>query len=265
MTSTHRNALLCSQVVYLDAKDTFDEAVRGLMNDKLGNAKAILDGKLKKGLPKYKDLVGKMGAVLREVVLRRAGVDKETMLLPQEKRKAKEPSAPAGKRRALNQAAPSGGPSSSYRSPSAAATLPDAYALMQQVLPLAQPKAQPDAQPSGPPAVRVATPEKAPDGSIRLARKLKKAGLEDHFSVDQQANALRTNGDNGNVDAAMQSLTSGLAADGEAPFASESRQLEAMGFKDKKANLSVLRAVAGDVNKAVNRLVTCDKPIELAD
>ena len=36
-------------VVYLDAKDTFDEAVRELMRRKLDNAQAILDGKL---LPK---------------------------------------------------------------------------------------------------------------------------------------------------------------------------------------------------------------------
>ncbi|EOD40135.1 hypothetical protein EMIHUDRAFT_222990 [Emiliania huxleyi CCMP1516] len=50
-------------VVYLDAKDTFDEAVRELMRRKLDNAQAILDGKLlpKASLPSYKDVVGKMG------------------------------------------------------------------------------------------------------------------------------------------------------------------------------------------------------------
>ena len=61
-------------VVYLDAKDTFDEAVRELMRRKLDNAQAILDGKLlpKASLPSYKDVVGKMGEVLRKVIARRA-------------------------------------------------------------------------------------------------------------------------------------------------------------------------------------------------
>ena len=217
-------------VVYLDAKDTFDEAVRELMRRKLDNAQAILDGKLlpKASLPSYKDVVGKMGEVLRKVIARRAGRSEDALLPTAAPKRPLADGGLGGRSKMKKRDGPGGDVRPTTSNPNTAALASD-YNRWQLKAP--PPKAPPSpigkspsasasvASSSAPPSARLSAPSEAVKNSLpphrRVSRRLKDKGVaKDRFTQARIESALAATG--GDVDEAVAQLVAEAAGKGGA-------------------------------------------------
>ena len=217
-------------VVYLDAKDTFDEAVRELMRRKLDNAQAILDGKLlpKASLPSYKDVVGKMGEVLRKVIARRAGRSEDALLPTAAPKRPLADGGLGGRSKMKKRDGPGGDVRPTTSNPNTAALASD-YNRWQLKAP--PPKAPPSpigkspsasasvASSSAPPSARLSAPSEAVKNSLpphrRVSRRLKDKGVaKDRFTQAQIESGLAATG--GDVDEAVAQLVAEAAGKGGA-------------------------------------------------
>ena len=215
-------------VVYLDAKDTFDEAVRELMRRKLDNAQAILDGKLlpKASLPSYKDVVGKMGEVLRKVIARRAGRSEDALLPTAAPKRPLADGGLGGRSKMKKRDGPGGDVRPTTSNPNTAALASD-YNRWQLKAP--PPKAPPSpigkspsasasvASSSAPPSARLSAPSEAVKNSLpphrRVSRRLKAEGVaKDRFTQAQIESGLAATG--GDVDEAVAQLVAEAAGKG---------------------------------------------------
>ena len=215
-------------VVYLDAKDTFDEAVRELMRRKLDNAQAILDGKLlpKASLPSYKDVVGKMGEVLRKVIARRAGRSEDALLPTAAPKRPLADGGLGGRSKMKKRDGPGGDVRPTTSNPNTAALASD-YNRWQLKAP--PPKAPPSpigkspsasasvASSSAPPSARLSAPSEAVKNSLpphrRVSRRLKDKGVaKDRFTQARIESALAATG--GDVDEAVAQLVAEAAGKG---------------------------------------------------
>ena len=215
-------------VVYLDAKDTFDEAVRELMRRKLDNAQAILDGKLlpKASLPSYKDVVGKMGEVLRKVIARRAGRSEDALLPTAAPKRPLADGGLGGRSKMKKRDGPGGDVRPTTSNPNTAALASD-YNRWQLKAP--PPKAPPSpigkspsasasvASSSAPPSARLSAPSEAVKNSLpphrRVSRRLKDKGVaKDRFTQAQIESGLAATG--GDVDEAVAQLVAEAAGKG---------------------------------------------------
>jgi len=230
-------------VVYLDAKDTFDEAVRELMRRKLDNAQAILDGKLlpKASLPSYKDVVGKMGEVLRKVIARRAGRSEDALLPTAAPKRPLADGGLGGRSKMKKRDGPGGDVRPTTSKPNTAALASD-YNRWQVKAPPPKappPKAPPPKAPppkvppppigkspsasasaassSAPPSARLSAPSEAVKNSLpphrRVSRRLKDKGVaKDRFTQARIESALAATG--GDVDEAVAQLVAEAAGKG---------------------------------------------------
>ena len=215
-------------VVYLDAKDTFDEAVRELMRRKLDNAQAILDGKLlpKASLPSYKDVVGKMGEVLRKVIARRAGRSEDALLPTAAPKRPLADGGLGGRSKMKKRDGPGGDVRPTTSKPNTAALASD-YNRWQVKAP--PPKVPPPpigkspsasasaASSSAPPSARLSAPSEAVKNSLpphrRVSRRLKDKGVaKDRFTQARIESALAATG--GDVDEAVAQLVAEAAGKG---------------------------------------------------
>jgi len=215
-------------VVYLDAKDTFDEAVRELMRRKLDNAQAILDGKLlpKASLPSYKDVVGKMGEVLRKVIARRAGRSEDALLPTAAPKRPLADGGLGGRSKMKKRDGPGGDVRPTTSNPNTAALASD-YNRWQVKAP--PPKAPPPpigkspsasasaASSSAPPSARLSAPSEAVKNSLpphrRVSRRLKDKGVaKDRFTQARIESVLAATG--GDVDEAVAQLVAEAAGKG---------------------------------------------------
>ena len=215
-------------VVYLDAKDTFDEAIRELMRRKLDNAQAILDGKLlpKASLPSYKDVVGKMGEVLRKVIARRAGRSEDALLPTAAPKRPLADGGLGGRSKMKKRDGPGGDVRPTTSKPNTAALASD-YNRWQVKAP--PPKVPPPpigkspsasasaASSSAPPSARLSAPSEAVKNSLpphrRVSRRLKDKGVaKDRFTQARIESALAATG--GDVDEAVAQLVAEAAGKG---------------------------------------------------